>query len=115
MHDLEKALKDIEDALNDKETPVRFFHQAEIYLQLGQENSARTAIFKAVQMGLTKDMLQPLEVPAYEKLKQLAEVEVDVPVPPATFKAGESGCKSARESARFSSCWCLTGSCSAAG
>ena len=66
--ELEKALKDIEDAINDKETAVRFFHQAEIYQQLGKENSARTAMFKAVQMGLAKDMLQPLELPAYERL-----------------------------------------------
>ena len=51
----------------------------EIYSQLGQDNSARTAMFKAVQMGLTKDMLQPPELPAYEKLRQLAEGEAGRP------------------------------------
>ena len=73
MHEPDKALKDIEESLNDKEMPVRLFHQAEIFLQRGEDNSARTSMFKALQTGLTKDMLQPLEVPAFEKLKQLGK------------------------------------------
>jgi tetratricopeptide (TPR) repeat protein len=73
MHEPDKALRDIEEALNDKETPVRLFHQAEIFSQRGEENSVRTSMFKALQTGLTKDMLQPLEAPAFEKLKQQAK------------------------------------------
>ena len=69
--DSRKALQDIEDSLADRETPLRYFHQAQIFMQLGQENSAKNAIFKAKQLGLTPDMLQPLERPAYEKLKKL--------------------------------------------
>lgn len=66
-----KAIQDINDALADRETPVRYFHQAQIFMQLGQENSAKNAIFKAQQLELKPNMLQPLELPAYEKLKKL--------------------------------------------
>jgi len=66
------AIKDIGDALNDRETPVRLFHQAEILDFAGQQASAKTSMFKALHMGLTKDMLQPLEVPAFERLKSIA-------------------------------------------
>jgi tetratricopeptide (TPR) repeat protein len=75
LHELDKALKDINDAINDQETPARLFHQAQVYLLLEQTNSARTAMFKALQMGLNKDMLQPVEIPAFEKLKQLPQVQ----------------------------------------
>jgi cellulose synthase operon protein C len=68
---LNEALKDINESLNAAETPLRFFHQAQIYSKLGQEPSARSAMFKALQHGLTKDMLQPAEMPSYENLKQL--------------------------------------------
>ncbi len=70
-HNLDEALKDVNEALDDRETPVRLFHQAQIYLALGQESSAKTSMFKAVQRGLAKDMLQPVELPSYVKLQQL--------------------------------------------
>jgi cellulose synthase operon protein C len=71
MRNPDKALKDLDESLADRETPLRYFHQAQAYTLAGQQNSARTAMFKALQMGLTKDMLQPPEVPAYDKLNQL--------------------------------------------
>ncbi len=69
--DPEKALKDINDSLADTETPIRFFHQAQAFAMMGQESSAKTSIFMANRMGLTPDMLQPVEVPDFEKLKKL--------------------------------------------
>ena len=75
LHELDKSLKDINDSLADQETPARLFHQAQVYLLLEQMNSARTAMFKALQMGLTKEMLQPAEVPTFEKLRQLPQTQ----------------------------------------
>jgi tetratricopeptide (TPR) repeat protein len=67
----DKALEDMAEALNDAETPVRLFHQAQAYEKAGQPNAAAAVMEKAVQKGLTKSMLQPLELPAFEKLRQL--------------------------------------------
>jgi len=67
----DKALEDMAEALTEAETPVRLFHQALAYEKAGQPNAAAAAMEKAVQKGLTKGMLQPLELPAFEKLRQL--------------------------------------------
>jgi len=67
----DKALEDMAEALNDAETPVRLFHQAQAYEKAGQPNAAAAVMEKAMQKGLTKSMLQPLELPAFEKLRQL--------------------------------------------
>jgi hypothetical protein len=69
----DKALADMADALADAETPVRLFHHAEVCDKAGQSDAARTSMEKAMQKGLTKEMLHPLEVPAFEKLKQLVK------------------------------------------
>lgn len=66
----DKALADLTVALADSETPVRLFHQAQAYDQAGRRGDASSAIDKAMQKGLTKDMLHPLELPAFEKLRQ---------------------------------------------
>jgi len=71
MNDPDAALTDMADALADAETPVRYFHQAQAYELAGQHNAAASAMEKAMKLGLTKDMLQPLEIPAFEKLSQL--------------------------------------------
>ena len=49
---------------------MRLFHQAQAYEKAGQPNAAAAAMEKAVQKGLTKGMLQPLELPAFERLRQ---------------------------------------------
>jgi len=67
----EKALADMSDALADAETPVRLFHQAQAFEQAGQRNAAAAAMEKALEKGLAKEMLQPLEYAAFEKLSQL--------------------------------------------
>ncbi len=71
LNDQENALKDILDALKDGETSVRLFHLAQVYQLSGEEKEARETMDKALKKGLTGDMLQPLELPAFEKLRQL--------------------------------------------
>lgn len=66
----EKALADITAAVADAETPVRLFHQAQAYQQAGQFEAAKKAWEKALEKNLTGDMLQPLELPAFEKMRQ---------------------------------------------
>ena len=64
------ALKDLERAVKDREEPARLFHLAAAYLADGREQPARAAFEKAVQNGLTKDSLHPLEAASYDKLRQ---------------------------------------------
>ena len=71
LHETDKALADLADALADAETPVRLFHQAQAYDQAGKQSEAAATLEKALQKGLTKEMLHPLEIPAFERLKQL--------------------------------------------
>ena len=73
LGETEKALADMADALADAETPVRLFHQAQAYDQAGKQSEAAAALEKALQKGLTKEMLHPLEIPAFEQLKQLSQ------------------------------------------
>jgi tetratricopeptide (TPR) repeat protein len=68
----EKAIKDMEVAIADAATPVRLFHQAQA-LNLGnQPYAASSTMQQALKAGLTTDMLETPEIPAYEKLKKLA-------------------------------------------
>lgn len=70
-----EALKDMAEALADAELPVRLFHQACACEQAGQHDAAVAAMKKALSAGkegLTARMLHPLELPTFEKLRQLA-------------------------------------------
>jgi len=67
----DKALADLELAIADAETPIRLFHRAQACQRAGRSREAIQAIKKARALGLKPDMLQPLERPAYEKLKGL--------------------------------------------
>ena len=69
----EKALADMTEALTEAETPERLFHQAQAYDEAGQANAAAEAMQKAMKEGLVKEMLQPLEIPAFEKLRKLVK------------------------------------------
>ena len=69
----EKALVDITAAVADSETAVRLFHQAQAYKQAGQFEAAKKAWKKALEKNLSPDMLQPLELPAFEKMRQSSE------------------------------------------
>jgi tetratricopeptide (TPR) repeat protein len=66
----DKALADLADAVADAETPVRLFHQAVALEKAGKSGEAATSMEKALQKGLTKEMLHPLEAPAFDRLKQ---------------------------------------------
>jgi len=69
----DKALVDIQAALNDAETPIRLFHLAQIYFNGGRPKSAVAAFTDAEKRGLTPSTVQPLELPIYRKFKSLQE------------------------------------------
>jgi cellulose synthase operon protein C len=73
MGETQKAMDDVNEAVNDAETPVRLFHQAQALQQAGQASAATQALEKALRKGLTKEMLHPLELPVFEKLKSSAK------------------------------------------
>ncbi len=73
MGESNKALDDIKAALADAETPVRFFHLAQIYNLAGRPKSAVAAFTDAEESGLTADIVQPLELPAYKEFKAMQE------------------------------------------
>lgn len=66
----EKALADLADAIADSESPVRLFHQAQAFHKAGKIEEAKIAMQKALAKNLAPEMLQPLEVPAFEKLRE---------------------------------------------
>ncbi len=68
-----EALADMEVAVADNPTPVRLFHQAQAFAAANRPTSAREAMRKAVKDGLKPEDLQPLELPAYERLSKLVQ------------------------------------------
>lgn len=69
-----EALADLEEAVADDPTSgVRLFHQAQAFAAANRPNSARDAMRKALQAGLKPSDLQPLELPAYERLSKLVQ------------------------------------------
>lgn len=71
LNEPDKALADMNNALAEGETQVRLFHLAQAYELAGQQSAAVDTMKKALETGLTKEMLQPLEVPAFDKLVAL--------------------------------------------
>ena len=69
--DPQSALKDLAGALREQPTPVRRFHQAQAYEMANQRAQARQAMRQALDDGLIPEMLQPLERPAFERLRKL--------------------------------------------
>ena len=70
MTNPEKAIEDMNAAIADQETPVRLFHRAQAYVLAGDNAKAKQDLDAAQKKGLTKDALQPLEVPAFERLRE---------------------------------------------
>jgi tetratricopeptide (TPR) repeat protein len=69
----EKAIADMNEAVADNPSPVRLFNLAQA-LNLGnQKNAAASTMQKALKAGLTVDMLNTLDKPAFEKLQNLAK------------------------------------------
>jgi len=65
------ALKDLAGAIREQPTPVRRFHQAQAFEMAGQRPQAVQAMRQALDNGLTSEMLQPLERPAFERMRKL--------------------------------------------
>jgi len=65
------ALKDLAGAIREQPTPVRRFHQAQAFEMAGQRPEAVRAMRQALDNGLTSEMLQPLERPAFERMRKL--------------------------------------------
>lgn len=66
-----EALKDLDEAIADKEQAVWLFHQARAYEKAGQRSSASAVMQKALKKGLAPSMLEALEVPAFDKLRNM--------------------------------------------
>jgi tetratricopeptide (TPR) repeat protein len=66
----EAALEDLEFALSEEPSPVRYFHQAQALLQNGEKQKAAVVFEQAKKIGLNAEKLQTIERPAYEKLEQ---------------------------------------------
>lgn len=67
MRQPEKALADLAQAMRDRESPEQLFHQARAHALAGDEKAAKAAFDKAVEKGLTREILSPLEAPAFDK------------------------------------------------
>jgi tetratricopeptide (TPR) repeat protein len=68
---LVEAEKDIRTALKEAETPYRLFHFAQIQHSAGKSKEARETMLKAIGLGLSVEMVHPLEVKSYETLETL--------------------------------------------
>ncbi len=72
----DKALADLKIAIHEKDTPVRLFHQARAYMQHGRQTRAATASMKkALENGLTSNMLEPLERRHYRSLMRTLKLK----------------------------------------
>ena len=82
MGDTDKALADLTRALAEGESAVWLFHQAQAYQRAGRHDEAAAALEKALHASppLTKDVLYPPELTAFDQLLRL--------VPPAAAPAG---------------------------
>ncbi len=66
----DRALSDIERAIAEDPSPVWIFHRALIHYQAGRQKAAAQSLAEAHRRGLTSAMLQPLERPDYQKMRQ---------------------------------------------
>lgn len=64
-----EALADLEAAIAEDANPTSYFHKAQVHYNAGQQEAAAEALAKADDLGLTLSRLNPLERPAYEKLR----------------------------------------------
>lgn len=70
MKDPEKAVQDMKAAVADSEEPARLFHLAQVYRLAGDDAEAKRTFDEAMKKGLRKEVLQLLEVPNFEKMRQ---------------------------------------------
>ncbi|MBN2218265.1 MAG: tetratricopeptide repeat protein [Pirellulales bacterium] len=65
------ALEDLQKAIAEEPTAMRFFHQAEAFHARGQRKAAIDALNRAVKMGLHEEQLQGSERRKFKKLQVL--------------------------------------------
>ncbi|MFW5835048.1 MAG: tetratricopeptide repeat protein, partial [Pseudomonadota bacterium] len=70
LGEYDKALSDLEVAIAENPSPVWLFHRALVYDRMGRKQAAAESLAEAHERGLTADMLQPLERPDYERMRQ---------------------------------------------
>lgn len=73
MNQPQKALADLELAVQDDPNPIRLFHLAQAHDMAGDKRAAIEALKKANAKGLTPDMLQRPELPTYALLQKLLQ------------------------------------------
>ena len=66
---IKEALTDINAAIADTPSAVRYFHKAEVLEADNENTAARQAFQKAEELGLKPEMLHPLERSRYGKLR----------------------------------------------
>jgi len=64
-----KALADLKAAIADDPKPTRYFHTAQAQFQLGEKTAADEALAKAADLGLSAEVLHPLERLPYRTLQ----------------------------------------------
>ncbi len=62
------AIRDLEDAINESATPLKYVHLAQAYLMADRRKDAQTALQTAQATGLSPAKLSPLERENYERL-----------------------------------------------
>jgi len=65
------ALEDLQKAIAEKPTAVRYLHQAEAFYASGQRKAAVQALQRALDMGLREDQLQGVERRKFNRLQVL--------------------------------------------
>ena len=70
LGEADKALADIDNAVANAATPVRLFHKAQALRLTGKTAEANETFQQALDEGLTVEMLQPLEAPAFEDFQK---------------------------------------------
>lgn len=73
MNKPQEALDNLKNAIAEDETPERLFHLARAYLLAGDEAKAKETFRGAIKKGLTKESLQLLEQPAFDKLEEISK------------------------------------------
>jgi tetratricopeptide (TPR) repeat protein len=63
-----EALVTLREAIDEEPVAVAYFHQAQVYLLLGQREQARQALIEARRLGFRPEQLHPLERPAYDQM-----------------------------------------------
>jgi len=77
-----KALVDLDVAIAEASSPTWYFHKAQVHWEAGRPIAATDALARAHELGLTPELLNPLERPAHRGLQAaLQEMEMSAGQP----------------------------------